>query len=272
MRSDLNREAGPLLRRAAAAALAAWIGLAPAKADEPWGYELPVFGADTTITALYRSQAGAIVMAFAYGPRDARLADFYDTGLKKRLAPERAREMARASPSDKQVAAALHLTPIPSQLELTNAAGTQFGMDDLSGTRCLWPYDAALTIMVPGPAAYRRDYLVAWKLPRPENQAYGCSYATPLHDGALRMRFHGEEPLYYGNAGPDVYAVFAHRYLVRFGPKGETRFFDHRTDAAMIDAEGIVPLVAQMDGVHSVREAQALVDRIETIIAAGFRK
>jgi len=69
-----------------------------------------------------------------------------------------------------------------------------------------------------------------------------------------------------------VYAVFAGRYLVRFGPKGETHFFDRRKDAVMIRADSIMPLVAQMDRVRSLGAAQALVNRIETIIAAEFGK
>ena len=241
-----------------------------AMAQAPWGYELPDFGSDTVITALYRSQAGAIVLGFSHGPRNARQADFYDTGLNRRLAPEQAVD-ARSPAQERQRLAELHLTPISGHAELTNAAGTQFGMEDLSSSRCLWPYDAALTITGPAPNGHLRDYLVVWKLPQAEEQSFGCRDDTPLNAGPLRLRFHGEAPQYYRDAGPDVFAVFARRYLVRFDAGGETHFFDHRKDAALIRAAAIMPLVRKMDGVRSLREAQTLVNRIEAIIAAGFR-
>jgi hypothetical protein len=245
----------PHVRRLCAMALLA-TGLcpAPAMAQEPWGYELPVFGADTVITALYRSQAGAIVMAFSYGAGNSRLNGFYDTGLRKRIAPGQ------------------QLTPIPSQPELTNSAGTAFGVDEQADANCFLPYDAVLTIKGAGQAENLRDYLVVWKLPRAEKQVYGCSFATPLQDGALQLRFRGEAPDYYWSARPDVYAVFARRYLVRFDAGGETHFFDRRKHAAMIRADRIAPLVKGLGTVHSLREAQALVTRIETIITAEIGK
>ena len=262
--------AGRLMRRATLAILAACLGAAPAQAQELWGHELPDFGADTGITALYRSPAGAIVMGFAYGPWRARRADFYDTGLKKRLAPERAAETAADHAAQARVAASLHLAPIAERPEVTNAAGTQFKLEDLTGGTCLWPYSGVVTITAPAGPPQR--WLVAWKLAQVENQPYGCSHATALQDVTLRTKFQEEDPRWYGGADADVYAVFAHRYLVRFDAKGQTHFFDHRKDAVMVRADGIAPLVAGIGAAHTAGQAQALVDRIETLIAAGWAK
>jgi len=262
--------AGRLMRRAALAIFAAVLSAAPAMAQAPWGHELPDFGPDTGITALYRSATGGLVMGFAYGPWNARRADFYDTGLKKRLAPERAAETAADHAAGARVAASLQLAPIAEQSDVTNAAGTQFTLEDLTGGTCLWPYSGAVTITAPGGQPQR--WLVAFKLPGAENQPYGCSHATALQDVKLRTKFHEEDPRWYGGAGPDVYAVFAHRYLVRFDAQGRTHFFDHRKDAAMVRADAIAPLVARIGAARDARAAQALVDRIETIIAAGWTK
>lgn len=257
-----------LMRRVAVAVLAALLGAAPAMAQAPWGYELPVFGANTGITGLYRSDAGALVLGFAYGPWNARRGDFYDTGLKKRLAPERAGAIAGDRAFEAQVAASLHLTPLAEQAEATNAAGTQFGLYDMGAGQCLWPYSGAVAV-TPAAAPPRR-YVVAWKLAKPGNQSYGCSHATALQDVTLRTKFQEEDPRYYG--GQDVYAVFGHRFLVRFDAAGETHFFDHRKDAVMVRADGIAPLVAQIGAAHTAPQAQALVDRIEAILAAGMAK
>lgn len=261
---------GRLMRCAALAILAACVGAAPALAQQPWGYELPDFGADTGITTLYRSQAGAIVMGFAYGPWRARRADFYDTGLKQRLAPERAAETDADHAAEARVAAALHLAPIAERPEVTNAAGTQFKLEDLTGGTCLWPYSGVVAITAP--AAQPQRWLVAWKLAQATSQPYGCSHATALQDVKLRTKFQEEDPSWYGGADADVYAVFAHRYLVRFDANGQTHFFDHRKDAAMVRAEPVAPLVAGIGAAHTPGQAQVLVDRIETLIAAGWTK
>ncbi|HWM61150.1 MAG TPA: hypothetical protein VNN98_03320, partial [Rhizomicrobium sp.] len=219
-----------------------------ASGAEKWGYELPSFGKDTRIVALYRSATGDIVAELSYGVGKTRYADFYDTGLKKRLAPDNALQIAQVYGVEKKIAADNHLTPIKWQMAVTNSAGTVFGTEDLSGPKCRWPYDVALTTMGAGPQDFQRDYLILKKLPKVERQSYGCNYLDSPGHPMLRTRYREQSPNLYWSSGPDVY--FALRdapYLVRFDAKGNTHFFDHRTDFVMVRAEKIGALVEKME-------------------------
>jgi hypothetical protein len=250
-------------------ALANFYVMSTATAAEKWGYELPSFGEDTRIVALYKSAADDIVIEFAYGERQARYADFYDTGSGKRLAPDKALEIARVYGVEKKIAQANHLTPVKWQMEATNSAGTVFKTTDLSGPKCKWPYDVALTIMGAGPSEFERDYLILKKLPKGESQSYGCNYLDSPRHPRLTTHYREQHSALYWTSGPDVYVASPDTpYLVRFDAKGDTHFFDDRTDLVMVPAGKIGALVEKMEGAQG-RPAQALVNRAESIIAAA---
>jgi hypothetical protein len=239
-------------------------------AAEKWGYELPSFGKDTRIIGLYKSATGDIVAEFIYSEGAARYVDFYDLGSKKRLAPDKARETAQVAGAEDKVAADNHLTRIAQRYGgVTNSAGTVFKSKDLSGPKCVWPYDLAFTIGRTEPQGAQRDYLVLQKLPEAEGQSYGCIYVDSPAHFRLATRYRQQRPSPFWTSGPDVYLALTDApYLIRFDAKGNTHFFDHRADFVMVRAEKIGALVKKME-LAGTQDVQALVDSAESTIAAA---
>jgi hypothetical protein len=246
------------------AILALCLAAAPACAEEPWGWELPDFGKDTRIVGLYRSAKGAMVVELAHVDLKSQRTYFYDTALKERLTPKLSQQITDRR-SEERVVNANHLTPINRHMAVNNSAGTSFALKDLSGGKCEWPYDVALTVETK--RLVWREYLILQKLPKPETGHYGCSYAGSPGALALRTRYRAQEPDLYWSSGPNVYyALHDLPYLVRFDASGNTHFFDHRKDVMMIDASMIGPIVGKMESAGNRDQAQTLVEKAETVM------
>lgn len=256
-----------------AAILALCLIAAPAFAEEPWGWDLQSLGKDIRVTGLFRSSSGAVVIEFWSGHGAAMEVEFYDTALKKTLAPDRAREMANDNAVDAQVRAGLHLTEIPSHLfdPVTNSLGTQFGTASPSSGKCDLPYAHFITVTGKGPTDYLHDYLIVSKLPQPRTQSYGCRYLDAPDPVRLRLRWAGQDTMLHWSDGPNVYYVLRGiPVVVRFDAGGRTHFFDHHPTLAMVRADKIHEMTESMD-TGEMEPSQAVVDRMEAIIASEVK-
>jgi hypothetical protein len=258
--------------KAAGAIFSLCLAAVPACAEEPWGWELPNFGKNLRIVSLYRTPAGDMVAWFSdLAGKGKRVSGFYDFTARKQLATPAEMIAIKDYKAEKSFLGSHHLTRIPyGSLMDPVYEGARFYLDDLSGGKCSFPYDEAVSIQpLKGEGGL---YLVVWKSPVPASESYGCSYVDEPEQVRLHTRYRVQGWHFNWTTGQDKYLILSDvPWVVRFDAEGRTHFFDHRRNAGLVRAEAIAPLVEQMEG-RSRREAQALVNKAETIIDAQLER
>lgn len=255
----------------AAMAFAAFIlFVQPAAADEPWGWELPDLGEPVRIIALYQSDQGDLVAYFVnkrklrdYGP--SHFSGLFDLKTREQLTTPDEMASIKNHETEMAVLNKHHLNKVyffggPSDPSVLAK------IEDFSGPRCALPYDEGFSIN-------GKLYLIVWKPPAPIRQAYGCSSTEGEGpSGTVRTRYQGQEYAFNYKVGSNWYFIMQDApWVIRFDAQGETHFFDHRQDAALVPAEPIQGLVQQMQWAKKA-EVRRLSGEVEAIIDAHLNR
>jgi len=209
----------------ASCALAAPISLglpADMQGASAGGYTIPRYGAREEINRLYRAPDGHLVIAFSYGPLQARKSGLYDTATGKRAYLDREAEAAHDYAVEQDYVLSRHLKMLYPGPTATPGGRTIHRAYD-GGQICPHnPYMSGFQIGA-GPV-----FQIFQKQPQPWHRALkadcGVAYVTTRYADRRGS-------LYANDKG---FFVQMDRFLIWFDWMGHSRFFKGRDDYVLV--------------------------------------